>query len=83
MVVSHGSISTAYAHMSRIAVSVGQSVGRGSVLGAVGCTGHCFGAHLHFEVRVGGVPQNPVNYLVGPDLRRRGGPQPPRPASGR
>ncbi len=63
VVVSHGSISTAYAHMSRIAVSVGQSVGRGSVLGAVGCTGHCFGAHLHFEVRVGGVPQNPVNYL--------------------
>ena len=63
VVVSHGSISTAYAHMSRIAVSLGQSVGRGSVLGAVGCTGHCFGAHLHFEVRVGGVPQNPVNYL--------------------
>ena len=63
VVVSHGSISTAYAHMSAIAVSVGQSVGRGTVLGAVGCTGHCFGAHLHFEVRVGGVPHNPVNYL--------------------
>ena len=63
VVVSHGSIATAYAHMSRIAVSVGQSVGRGAVLGAVGCTGHCFGPHLHFEVRVGGVPQNPLNYL--------------------
>lgn len=63
VVVSHGSISTAYAHMSAVAVSVGQSVGRGTVLGAVGCTGHCFGAHLHFEVRVGGVPHNPVNYL--------------------
>lgn len=63
VVVSHGSISTAYAHMSRIAVSNGQSVGRGTVLGAVGCTGHCFGDHLHFEVRVGGVPQNPVAYL--------------------
>jgi murein DD-endopeptidase MepM/ murein hydrolase activator NlpD len=63
VVVSHGSISTAYAHMSRIGVSVGQSVSRGTVLGAVGCTGHCFGAHVHFEVRVNGVPHNPVNYL--------------------
>jgi len=63
VVVSHGSISTAYAHMSRISVSNGQSVGRGTVLGAVGCTGHCFGDHLHFEVRVGGAPQNPVSYL--------------------
>jgi murein DD-endopeptidase MepM/ murein hydrolase activator NlpD len=63
VVVSHGSIATAYGHMSRIAVSNGQSVGRGTVLGAVGCTGHCFGDHLHFEVRVGGVPQNPVVYL--------------------
>ena len=63
VVVSHGSIATAYAHMSRIAVSVGQSVDRGTVLGAVGCTGHCFGPHLHFEVRIGGVPQNPLNYL--------------------
>jgi len=63
VVVSHGSIATAYAHMSRIAVSVGQEVGRGTVLGAVGCTGHCFGPHVHFEVRVNGVPQNPVNYL--------------------
>ena len=63
VVVSHGSISTAYAHMSRIAVSNGQQVGRGTVLGAVGCTGHCFGPHLHFEVRVNGSPQNPVLYL--------------------
>ncbi len=63
VVVSHGSVSTAYAHMSRISVSNGQSVGRGTVLGAVGCTGHCFGDHLHFEVRVGGVAQNPINYL--------------------
>ena len=63
VVVSHGSVATAYGHMSRIAVSVGQDVGRGTVLGAVGCTGHCFGPHVHFEVRVNGVPQNPVNYL--------------------
>ncbi len=63
VVVSHGSISTAYAHMSQIAVSNGQQVGRGTVLGAVGSTGHSTGPHLHFEVRVNGSPQNPINYL--------------------
>lgn len=63
VVVSHGSISTAYGHMSRIAVSNGQQVGRGTVLGAVGSTGRSTGPHLHFEVRVNGAPQNPLNYL--------------------
>ncbi len=63
VVVSHGSISTAYGHMSRIAVSTGQQVSRGTVLGAVGSTGHSTGPHLHFEVRVNGSPQNPINYL--------------------
>lgn len=63
VVVSHGSISTAYAHMSQIAVSNGQQVGRGTVLGAVGSTGNSTGPHLHFEVRVNGSPQNPINYL--------------------
>jgi murein DD-endopeptidase MepM/ murein hydrolase activator NlpD len=63
VVVSHGTISTAYGHMSHIAVSNGQQVSRGTVLGAVGSTGHSTGPHLHFEVRVNGVPQNPVNYL--------------------
>ena len=63
VVVSHGSIATAYAHQSRILVSVGQRVERGTVLGQVGCTGRCFGPHVHFEVRVGGSPQNPLSYL--------------------
>ena len=63
VVVSHGTISTAYAHMSSIAVSNGQQVSRGTVLGAVGSTGHSTGPHLHFEVRVNGSPQNPINYL--------------------
>ena len=63
VVVSHGSISTAYGHMSRISVSNGQQVGRGTVLGAVGSTGHSTGPHLHFEIRVNGSPQNPLNYL--------------------
>ncbi len=63
VVVSHGTISTAYGHMSDIAVSNGQQVSRGTVLGAVGSTGHSTGPHLHFEVRVNGSPQNPINYL--------------------
>lgn len=63
VVVSHGNIATAYAHMSSIAVSAGQSLGRGTIIGAVGCTGRCFGPHVHFEVRVGGVPRNPIAYL--------------------
>jgi murein DD-endopeptidase MepM/ murein hydrolase activator NlpD len=58
-----GGISTCYAHQSSYAVSSGQSVGQGEVIGSVGCTGHCFGDHLHFEVRVNGSPVDPMGYL--------------------
>ena len=58
-----GGISTAYGHQSSIAVGCGQSVGQGDVIGYVGCTGHCFGPHLHFEVRVNGTPVDPLRYL--------------------
>jgi murein DD-endopeptidase MepM/ murein hydrolase activator NlpD len=62
--IDHGRrISTGYAHQSGIAVSNGQSVTQGQVIGYVGCTGHCFGPHLHFEVRVGGSPVDPLGYL--------------------
>jgi murein DD-endopeptidase MepM/ murein hydrolase activator NlpD len=61
--INHGGgISTCYAHQSSYARTSG-SVGQGQVIGYVGCTGHCYGPHLHFEVRVNGVPQNPLNYL--------------------
>jgi murein DD-endopeptidase MepM/ murein hydrolase activator NlpD len=58
-----GGISTCYAHQSSYAVSSGQSVDQGQVIGSVGCTGHCFGDHLHFEVRVNGSPVDPLGYL--------------------
>jgi murein DD-endopeptidase MepM/ murein hydrolase activator NlpD len=57
------SLATCYGHQSRIAVSVGQSVSQGQVIGYSGCTGLCFGPHLHFEVRVNGSVVNPLNYL--------------------
>lgn len=64
VVVDHGgSISTAYGHQSAIAVSQGQQVAQGQVLGYVGCTGHCFGPHLHFEVRINGSAVDPLGYL--------------------
>jgi murein DD-endopeptidase MepM/ murein hydrolase activator NlpD len=58
-----GGLQTCYAHQSAFAVGSGQSVSQGQVIGYVGCTGHCFGDHLHFEVRVNGVPTDPLGYL--------------------
>jgi murein DD-endopeptidase MepM/ murein hydrolase activator NlpD len=58
-----GGVSTAYGHQSSIAVSVGQVVSQGQTIGYVGCTGHCFGPHLHFEVRINGSPVDPLGYL--------------------
>jgi murein DD-endopeptidase MepM/ murein hydrolase activator NlpD len=58
-----GGLSTAYAHQSSIAAGVGQTVSQGQTIGYVGCTGHCFGPHLHFEVRVNGTPVDPLGYL--------------------
>jgi len=62
--VSHtSSLSTCYAHQSRFATTLGASVTQGQVIGYSGCTGLCFGAHLHFEVRINGAVTNPLNYL--------------------
>jgi murein DD-endopeptidase MepM/ murein hydrolase activator NlpD len=61
--ISHGGgLSTCYAHQSSFARTSG-SISQGSILGYVGCTGHCFGDHLHFEVRINGSAVDPLGYL--------------------
>jgi len=61
--ISHGGgLSTCYAHQSSFARTSG-SISQGEILGYVGCTGHCFGDHLHFEVRINGQAVDPLGYL--------------------
>jgi murein DD-endopeptidase MepM/ murein hydrolase activator NlpD len=61
--ISHGGgLSTCYAHQSRFARTSG-SIGQGDILGYVGCTGNCFGDHVHFEVRINGQAVDPLGYL--------------------
>ena len=64
VVVDHGNgLSTAYAHNSSFASSVGQSVAAGEVVAYSGSTGNSSGPHVHFEVRVGGNAVDPLGYL--------------------
>jgi murein DD-endopeptidase MepM/ murein hydrolase activator NlpD len=64
VMIDHGNgYVTLYAHLSVIQVQVGQRVARGNVVGQMGCTGRCTGTHLHFEVRHGGVLEDPARYL--------------------
>lgn len=66
VVIDHGGrMSTLYAHQSSIAVSVGEEVLAGDVIGYIGCSGYCTGPHLHFEVREVGAPVDPMLYLPG------------------
>lgn len=64
VIVDHGNgFQTLYAHLSRIDVNAGQNVGQGQQIGVLGSTGRSTGPHLHFEIRKGGVTQNPLGYL--------------------
>ena len=65
--VDHGNgLLTRYAHTSQIFVHEGDLVVRGQRLASVGSTGRSTGPHLHFEVRLNGVPQNPARFLESP-----------------
>jgi murein DD-endopeptidase MepM/ murein hydrolase activator NlpD len=64
IVVDHANgYQTYYAHLNDIYVIEGQAVDAGQVIGAMGSTGNSTGPHLHFEVRYGGYPTNPLVYL--------------------
>ncbi len=64
LIVSHGNgVQTVYAHCSQLIATNGQSVAQGQVIGKVGSTGNSTGPHLHFEIRVNGVLQDPQNYI--------------------
>jgi murein DD-endopeptidase MepM/ murein hydrolase activator NlpD len=65
VIIDHGGgVTTLYAHMSAYSVSDGQFIAQGGRVGLVGMTGTATGPHLHFEVRIGGVPQNPCGYIT-------------------
>src|SRR5699024_10171136 len=65
VMITHGDVTTLYAHMSSINVSAGQVVKQGQQIGIMGTTGNSTGVHLHFEVHPGGYknPVNPSGYL--------------------
>lgn len=70
--VEHGAeLETRYAHLSRLAVSAGDRVSKGDLIGYVGSTGRSTGPHLHYEVRVGGEAVNPMPYMVETRAQQR------------
>jgi murein DD-endopeptidase MepM/ murein hydrolase activator NlpD len=71
VVVDHGNnVKTLYGHLSGLYVSEGQRIARGTVVGAVGNSGRATGVHLHYEVRVGNVPVDPMLYVRGGSVQQ-------------
>jgi murein DD-endopeptidase MepM/ murein hydrolase activator NlpD len=65
LVISHGfGTSSRFSHLNKVFVKVGQKVKRGDKVAEVGMTGKSTGPHLHYEVRLNGIPVNPVRYIL-------------------
>ncbi len=65
MILSHGfGMSTRYSHLNKVLVKVGQRVKRGDKIAELGSTGKTTGPHLHYEVRLNGMPVNPMRYIL-------------------
>lgn len=63
--INHGyGITTNYAHLNNILVREGDTVKRGDKIGTIGVTGRTTGPHLHYEVRINGVPMDPKTYII-------------------
>ncbi len=65
LVISHGfGMMTRYSHLNKVLVRVGQKVKRGDKIAEVGMSGKTTGPHLHYEVRLNGIPVNPMRYIL-------------------
>jgi murein DD-endopeptidase MepM/ murein hydrolase activator NlpD len=65
LVISHGfGIITRYAHLNKVLVRIGQKVKRGEKIAEIGMSGKATGPHLHYEVRLDGIPVNPMRYIL-------------------
>jgi murein DD-endopeptidase MepM/ murein hydrolase activator NlpD len=77
VIIDHGNgYQTYYGHLSRVDVLEGQSLRQGEQVGAVGTSGHSTGPHLHYEVRIGGVPVNPYRFLSSKSTLQAAGSEP-------
>jgi len=65
LVISHGfGMTTRYSHLNKVLVKVGQKVKRGDKIAEIGTSGKTTGPHLHYEVRLNGIPVNPMRYIL-------------------
>ena len=65
LVISHGfGVTSRYSHLNKVLVKVGQKVRRGDKIAEVGMSGKTTGPHLHYEVRINGIPVNPMRYVL-------------------
>ncbi len=65
LVVSHGfGMATSYSHLSKVTARIGQRVKRGDKVAEVGNSGRTTGPHLHYEIKLNGIPVNPARYIL-------------------